>query len=115
MDLEKLAKECGEKLGRFLFDRKEEIMEKINIEKLTPKDIFKICFNKLFHEGNYNKAEDLLFDELKKNNSPDVYEIALQFYNSLEKKSDEELYAHNFSRDEIYQGLNDIKKFKPTS
>lgn len=60
----------------------------------------------------YNKAEDLIFDELEKNNSPKVYEAAVEFYNSLLEKSDEELNKSNFPRKEIYRGLDDIQKFK---
>lgn len=53
---------------------------------MTSADIFKIIYNKAFHEGNYNRAENLLFDELEKNTSPEVYEVAIEFYNSLLKK-----------------------------
>lgn len=79
---------------------------------MSPIDIFKIILNKVVHEGNYNKAEDLIFDELEKNNSQEVYEIAIDFYNSLLKKSDEILNQSSFPRVEIYQGLKDIEKFK---
>lgn len=48
----------------------------------------------------------------KKNNSPEIYEIAFDFYNSLLKKSDEELLKNNFSREEVYQGFRDMKKLK---
>lgn len=79
---------------------------------MSSTDIFKIIFNKSFHEGNYNKAEDLIFNELVKNTSPEVYEVAIEFYNSLLEKSDEQLNRSNFQRKEIYQGLKDIQKFK---
>ena len=79
---------------------------------MSSADIFKIIFNKSFHKENYNKAEDLIFQELEKNNSTEVYEVAIEFYNSLLKKSDEELNKRNFPRKEIYQGLDDIRKFK---
>lgn len=36
----------------------------------------------------------------------------MEFYNALLQKSDEELNESNFSREEIYQGLDDIKKFE---
>ena len=34
--------------------------------------------------------------------------IALDFYSEANKMSDEELEAHNFSRDEIYDGIKEI-------
>lgn len=54
----------------------------------------------------------MIFDELEKNNSSEVYEIAIEFYDSLLKKTDEELNKTNFSREEIYKELEDIQKFK---
>lgn len=112
MNIEKLIEQFGKSMGKTIFNKKEKDTEKININQMDPGDIFKIVFNKLVREGNYNKAEDLIFDELEKTNSPKVYSIALEFYNSLLKKSDEELVKYNFSRKEIYQGLDDIEKFK---
>ncbi|MGO5075797.1 DUF6483 family protein [Clostridium sporogenes] len=112
MNLEKLIEQFGKSLGKTVFNKKEETSKKINIDQMSSKEIFKIIFNKLIHEENYNKAEDLIFDELEKNNCPEVYRMAIEFYNSLLKKSDEELNKSNFSRKEIYEGLDDIKKFK---
>ena len=112
MNIEKLIEEFGKTLGKVIFNKKEEKSEKVNINQLSSTDIFKINFNKLFHEGNYNKAEDLIFDELERNNSPEVYEVAIKFYNSLANKSDKELNESNFPRNEIYKGLHDIQKFK---
>lgn len=112
MDIEKLIQELGKSIGKIICNRKEESSKKINIEKMSSVDIFKILFIKAVHERNYNKAEDLIFDELEENNSPEIYEIAIEFYNSLLKKSDELLKQSNFSKEEVYQGLKDIQKFK---
>ncbi|WML33708.1 DUF6483 family protein [Clostridium sp. OS1-26] len=112
MNIEKLIEQLGKTFGKIIFNKREKCSEKVNIHQMSSVDIFKIIFNKLFHDGNYNKAEDLIFDELKKNNSPEVYEIAIEFYNSLLKKSDEELNKGDFPRKEIYRGLDDIQKFK---
>lgn len=112
MDIEKLIQELGKSIGKIICSKKEESSKKINIEQMSSTDIFKIIFIKAVHEGNYNKAENLIFDELEKNNSPEVYEMAIEFYNSLLEKSDKLLEQSDFSRKEIYQGLLDIKKFK---
>lgn len=112
MNIEKLIEEFGKTLGKTIFNKKEESSKKININQMSSTEIFKIIFNKLFHEGNYNKAEDLIFYELEKNNSPEVYEVAIKFYNSLLEKSDEDLNKNNFPRKEIYRGLDDIKNLK---
>lgn len=86
MDLEELIKGTAKSLGKLIFNKKEESSERFNINQMTSADIFKIIYTKAFHEGNYNKAENLIFDELEKNNSPEVYEVAIKFYNSLLKK-----------------------------
>lgn len=112
MDLEKLIQELGKSIGKIICNNKEESSEKINIDQMSSTDIFKIIFIKTVHERNYNKAEDMIFDELGKNNSKEIYEMAIKFYNSLLQKSDEHLTQSKFSREEIYKGLKDIKKFK---
>jgi hypothetical protein len=112
MDIEKLIQELGKSIGKIICNRKEENSEKFNIEQMTSTDIFKIIFTKAVHEGNYNKAENLIFDELETNYSDEVYEIAIEFYKSLLRKSNELLNQSNFLREEIYQGLKDIQKFK---
>ncbi|EHJ00299.1 hypothetical protein CDLVIII_3744 [Clostridium sp. DL-VIII] len=112
MDIEKLINELGKSIGKIIANKKEESSIKINMDKMDSIDLFKIIFTKTVHERNYNKAEDLIFDELEKNNSLEVHEIAIEFYNSLLQKSDEHLKENNFSREEIYQGLKDLEKLK---
>ena len=114
MNIEKLIEAMGEGLGKLVFDKKDECSKRISIEQMSPIDIFKVVFNKLFNEKKYNEneAENLIFDELKESNSPEIYEVALEFYNSLLNKSDEELNKSNFPREEIYQGLDSIQKLK---
>ncbi|OOO62081.1 DUF6483 family protein [Clostridium tepidum] len=108
MGIKKSLDDLGKLFGKTVLKDEKEI----DNAKINSTDLFKIILNKLFYEGNYDKAEDLIFEELEKNNSPEVYEIAVKFYTTLLKKSDEELNEGNFSREEIFQGLNDIKMFK---
>jgi hypothetical protein len=108
MGIKKSLDDLGKLFGKTILKDEKEI----DSAKISSTDLFKIILNKLFYEGNYDKAEDLIFDELEKKNSSEVYEIAVEFYNTLLKKNDEELNESNFSREEIYQGLDDIKSFK---
>ncbi|HGG0417693.1 hypothetical protein EXQ42_16215 [Clostridium botulinum] len=108
MSIKKSIDDLGKLFGKTILENDKNI----DTEKIGSTDLFKIILNKLFYEGNYDKAENLIFEELEKNDSPEVYEIAVEFYNALLKKSDEELNEGNFSRDEIYQGLDDIERFK---
>ncbi|GAE01239.1 hypothetical protein CBO05C_0929 [Clostridium botulinum B str. Osaka05] len=108
MSIKKSIDDLGKLFGKTILENDKNI----DTEKIGSTDLFKIILNKLFYEGNYDKAEDLIFEELEKNDSLEVYEIAVEFYNALLKKSDEELNEGNFARDEIYQGLDDIERFK---
>ena len=92
--------------------KKDKSVKMVDINEVGAVNIFKIMIKKLVNEENFNKAEDLIFEELENNNSPEVYEIATEFYNSLMKKSDEALEKSDFTREEVYKGLEDIQKFK---
>jgi hypothetical protein len=111
MNLKRLLMDIGKVGAKVLFNKKEKGSEKVNINKIGSTDIFQMLLNRLVSEGNYNKAENMLFNEFNNNNSYDMHQIAVDFYNLLLEKSDEELFRGNFSRKEIYQGLEDIKKY----
>ncbi|WP_050607751.1 DUF6483 family protein [Clostridium niameyense] len=112
MNIEKLVEELAKSLAKTALNKKDDSSKTIAIDKMDSGDVFKIVFNKLFYAGNYNEAENLLFHELEKNYSEETYEIGVKFYNYLLEKSDDELHTHNFSKKEVFQGLDDIKRFK---
>lgn len=85
--------------------------EKIDITNMGNKDVTLIILRRLVHSGEFNKAEDILFEELEKDSSVDMYNVGVEFYNMLLEKNDKELEEGNFSREEIEQGLKDIKKY----
>ncbi len=82
MSIKKSIDDLGKLFGKTILENDKNI----DTEKIGSTDLFKIILNKLFYEGNYDKAEDLIFEELEKNDSPEVYEIAVEFYNALLKK-----------------------------
>jgi hypothetical protein len=73
---------------------------------LTNTDDLYLKIQKLLKEGKICEAEDLLFEN--QNNTEEFLTLALDFYQKLSKMSDEELEQHNFSRQEIYDGLKEI-------
>jgi hypothetical protein len=85
-------------------------MEEIDWEAVSSQDILPILVKRLVLEGKYNEAENIIFDELNRNPSTEIYDIAKNFYNILLSKSDEELEKADFSREEIYMGLEDAGK-----
>lgn len=110
MNIEKLINELGKAVAKLIFNKKENTSDKINIEQMDSTDIFNLMLHKFSAQGNYVAAEDLIFNELETNPSTDIYDISVNFYNSLLEKSDEELESRNFPKSEVYMGLNDIKK-----
>jgi len=111
MVIEEIIKGIAKMAAKILLNKEEKSSVKIELDQISSTDIIPILLKRLVYEGEYNKAENILFDELNKNNSYEMYLIAVDFYNLLLEKSDEELAKGKFSREEIYQGLEDIKKF----
>lgn len=95
-------------LSNTLFDVKEEITP-IVIEDLSDKEMLKLILKRMVFHNKFNEAEDFLFKYAKTNLKEDIFKVGLYFYDELSKKSDFELNNGNFSREEIFQGLNDFK------
>ena len=66
--------------------------------------------NHLLSDGEVNEAENLLFDCLKADPSQENLQAALEFYEELSSFSEEKLAACNFSRQEILEGLDEIRR-----
>lgn len=66
--------------------------------------------NRLVLEGQIGKAEDLLFEALEEDTGEDYRMAALDFYSGLQKLNDAQLEAGGFSREEILEGLREIKR-----
>lgn len=110
MNIEKLINELAKGVAKTVLNKEEESSEQVNLNDIGSGDILQIILKRLVNDGEYNKAENMLFQTINKNNSQEIYQIAVNFYNLLLEKSDEELEKGNFTREEIYQGLQDIKQ-----
>ena len=64
-----------------------------------------LSLRQMLDDGEINQAENLLQEELDIHDRADL-ERALLFYRSLNQKSDEFLEDHNFSREEIRDGIS---------
>ncbi len=61
--------------------------------------------------GQYNKAEDTLFEMLETGQADHaVFEYGRAFYARLQARSDDDLLISDFSRDEIAEGLEHLEK-----
>jgi len=71
--------------------------------------------NFLYHQllemvgkGKINEDENLHFERIDLNPSPEYLKVALDFYSNLENLSDAYLNSCRFPREEILDGLNSI-------
>lgn len=65
--------------------------------------------NRLVLEGRIGQAEDMLFDMLDEDGGDEYRQAALEFYAFLQKLSDEKLEVGGFSREEILEGLQELR------
>ncbi|MCL2190332.1 MAG: DUF6483 family protein [Defluviitaleaceae bacterium] len=66
--------------------------------------------NNYISGGNINEAENLLFDSIEGNINEKKYKIAMDFYAELEKMADTTLHKYDFTRQEIFNGISDVKR-----
>ena len=108
INIEELINELAKNTGKSLLQKEEDNNEIINLDEADSSDYIRILLKSLVLKHEYNNAEYILFEEIKKNKSEKIYKIALDFYYLLMDQSDDKLKNGNFSREEIFQGLKDV-------
>lgn len=96
-----------------------EILSRVFLEKETPEyeleettsskeynDLY-ILLDQMLQEGKINEAENLLFDHIEIGNKK-YLEVAINFYYKLNNMEDTFLEEHDFSRQEVDDGLKDL-------
>lgn len=63
----------------------------------------------LLAQGQYNEAENILFDEIGDKDHKKL-EVALAFYSKLAEFSNDDLKKGNYSKEEVQDGLRDVAK-----
>lgn len=89
---------------------KSEIEYELPIEDHYSRvDLLYVKLLELVNNGHINEAEDMLFDEI---NTSDMsqFEMAISFYLYLNDFGDDYLESHDYSRDEISEGIKSICK-----
>lgn len=110
--LMKLIK-SGVHMAVALFAGKDAVKSAIEIENnnltLSQDDLLEYTIRKYINEGKINEAENLLFEAIESRKNKRVLETALLFYKEISNWDEDKLTSFNFSKDEIEQGLNDLK------
>ncbi len=103
----------GRGIAQILFRKKET--KNIYFQVETSGDDIgnrKRVLRELIAKGMLNEAENNLF-EWKFNNEANALTLAMWFYGTLQKMSDEELEKYDFTRDEIREGIKEMFKDHP--
>ncbi|UNC92160.1 DUF6483 family protein [Candidatus Contubernalis alkaliaceticus] len=69
---------------------------------------------KLIQDRKINEAEDLLFEEVERNRSKEHLKVAIAFFKDLNELTDETLLNCDYSRNEIYEGIQAVQKYYRT-
>ena len=109
MNIEKLINELARNFGKSLVKKEDDDMQVMNLEDTGSSEILRIILKSLLVKKEYNKAENILFEEIEKNKTEANYKVAVDFYEELLAKTDKELIENNFSREEVLQGLRDLE------
>ena len=108
--VERVIEDIAKALAKTLLG-KETVIYELPSEEETMSDtdhLYQELIN-LLEQGDICKAEDLLYDNIRAEDN-DWYEMALSFYLQVNKKDEMFLEEHNYSREEIKQGMEDITK-----
>lgn len=94
-----------------IFKNKNSIESSIENDSVILKEdqLLEIMIKKYISEGQINKAEDMLFEAIEDRKSSRNLELAVFFYETISKWDDEKLMKCNFSKEEIVNGLNEVK------
>ncbi len=94
-------------IARLLFNKDAYEYDVRDEGNLTDADILHRRLTELIGRREICAAEDLLYESTDPS-EPGYLEVAVAFYQELNKLSDDELAAARFSRGEIRTGLSDV-------
>jgi hypothetical protein len=105
--IQKQIKAVSKLLMNVLFKTEDYQYKVSSSENQTEFDKLYLTLMDMLEKNQINEAEDMLFDQVDGMN-PIILIIALNFYNKLTTKTEEELESANFSVDEVEQGFLDL-------
>lgn len=103
----RMIKDMVKFLGGLIIGKKEINYELPSEEDYTKEDDLYQQIMALLEAGKINEAENVLLDELDPQ-SKRYFELALDFYQKLSEYDDEYLEEHNYSKEEVQDGLMSV-------
>lgn len=99
-------------LAKLIFGKEspEYKLQYDEIANAKPIDLLCLTLRRMIDEGEINEAENLLYENIEREARAEYLEIAIDFYDRLSKLSADRLDECNFSRAEIFEGLENVKR-----
>ncbi|MGN0442196.1 MAG: DUF6483 family protein [Acutalibacteraceae bacterium] len=99
-------------LAKLIFGKEspEYKLQYDEIANAKPIDLLCLTLRRMIDEGEINEAENLLYENIEREARAEYLEIAIDFYDRLSKLSADRLDECDFSRAEIFEGLENVKK-----
>lgn len=103
----RMIKDLARALALLIFGKKDIRYEIPEEKERTEEDNLYARLLQMADRGEINEAENILLTEFPKESSHYVI-MAADFYQHIAEYSDEFLKEHNYSRDEILEGMESI-------
>ena len=103
------VKDIAKVIAKIVLGKSDINYELPAVENYTGEDFLYKRLFELLAEGKINEAENLLFEELDGMNKRKL-DIALAFYMKLSEYDNIYLEEHDYTREEINQGLEDVAR-----
>ncbi|OQB24501.1 MAG: hypothetical protein BWY11_01121 [Firmicutes bacterium ADurb.Bin182] len=98
-------------LGTVIFQKRTSAVEIVDEQgNISESGLLYHRLKTLIRQNKINEAENLLFTEFEQDPNEHNLEAAIQFYSELQELSDDALKNVNFSREEIIEGIESIRK-----
>lgn len=107
--LMRTVKDMAKVIAKIVLGKSDTNYELPAVENDTTEDFLYRKLIELLVDGEINAAENLLFEEIDGENKKKL-EVALAFYTKLGEYDEAYLQAHDYTKEEINQGLEDIAR-----
>lgn len=105
----RMIRDLARVLARVILGRDDINYELPEDEEFTVLDNLYKKLITMADQGQINEAENILLDELD-DKSSEYFEMAASFYLHLNEYEEEFLDEHNYTREEISEGIGDLGK-----
>ena len=97
-----------DELEKIVLENIQRIIKTVSYQEMQNSTLLDLL-NFFERKGLYSNAEDCLYELVDRRES-NIYDIGLSFYHRLLRKSNKELKSGNLPREELYEGIEELKK-----